>query len=121
MRILIIEDDPFFQKFYTTKIAQAGFEVALAVNGKDGLEKMRAWKPNIVLLDLIMPEMDGFEVLKARQGDPVLNAIPVLIFSTLGQDEEREEAQRLGATGYIHKGMTDFIQTIQVIHTTLGE
>ncbi|TAL07766.1 MAG: response regulator [Nitrospirae bacterium] len=121
MRILIVEDDPFFQKFYTTKVAEAGYDVALAINGKEGLEKMVSWKPNMVLLDLIMPVLDGFEVLKRRQVDPILKAIPVLIFSTLGQDEERTEAKNLGANGYVHKGMTDFTQTVQVIRQVLGQ
>ena len=115
MRILVVEDDVFFQKFYSSKLMEAGHTVEIAVNGEDGLSKMRSFKPQLVLLDLIMPVKDGFEVLKEWKADPVLHTIPVFVFSTLSQKEEVIEAQKMGVRGYINKGMVDFDKTLAKI------
>lgn len=108
MKILVIEDDIFFQKFYATKLQEAGYEVDVATNGEEGLEKARNNKPKLILLDLIMPKKDGFEVLKALAQDEELKTIPILVFSNLGQEKEIEEAKNLGAGGYITKSISDF-------------
>ena len=62
MKLLLIEDDKFFHNFYAKKLAEVGYQVEVASDGKEGLEKMRVNKPDLVLLDLIMPIMDGFDV-----------------------------------------------------------
>ena len=104
MKILIIEDDKFFQKFYSTKLSEQKVEVEVASDGEEGLMKMKEFNPDLVLLDLIMPKMDGFAVLNQRMQDEILKKIPVIIFSTLGQEKDVKQAQKLGANGYINKG-----------------
>ena len=110
MKILIIEDDNFFQKFYSTKLAESGYEVAIAVNGKDGLDQVKKIKPDLILLDIIMPEKDGFEVLSTLAHDSTLKKIPVIVFSTLGQVQDIEKAKKLGARDYIDKSYFDLSQ-----------
>lgn len=108
MKILVVEDDHFFQRFYSLKLKEAGFEVDIAKDGFEALEKLTQYKPSLILLDIIMPKKDGFEVLAAMQKDEQLSKIPVLVFSTLGQDADVQKAKSLGARDYVNKSFFDF-------------
>lgn len=108
MRILLVEDDQFFQKFYALKLTESGFTVDVASNGSEGLTKARSEKPDLILLDLIMPVMDGFTVLEELGKDPILKTVPVLVFSTLGQEQDVSRAKALGAKDYVNKTFFDF-------------
>ncbi len=119
MKILLVDDDKFFQKFYSTKLSEQKVEVSVASDGEEGLVKMRDFQPDLVLLDLIMPKMDGFSVLATRQQDENLKKIPVIVFSTLGQEKDVENAQRLGANGYINKGFFDFNKMVATINQVM--
>jgi CheY-like chemotaxis protein len=119
MKILIIEDDKFFQKFYSTKLQENKAEVEVAGDGEEGLMKMRNSKPDLVLLDLIMPKMDGFAVMAARSQDENLKKIPVIVFSSLGQEKDVENAKKLGANGYIKKGFFDFNSMVATINQVM--
>ena len=107
-KILIADDDTFFQKFYSSQLKETGFEVDVAVNGIEALEKLKSFKPDLMLLDLIMPEKDGFEVLTEKGADAAIKNIPVIIFSTLGQEKDVQRTKELGAIGYINKSFFDF-------------
>ncbi len=119
MKILLVEDDQFFEKFYAHKLSEQGFEVALAVDGVDGMQKMTQEKPDLILLDIIMPNKDGFEVLKEKAANPMLKDIPVLVFSTLGQEQDVEKAKALGASDYINKSFFDFEKLLEKIKSLL--
>lgn len=106
MKILIIEDDKFFQKFYSTKLTDAGHTVTVADNGDEGLKKIPELKPNLILLDIIMPVKDGFDVLTELSKSANKN-IPVIVFSTLGQEQDVAKAKKLGARDYINKSYFD--------------
>lgn len=108
MKILIADDDIFFQKFYSSQLKESGYEVEVATNGVEALEKLKSFKPNLMLLDLIMPIKDGFEVLSEKSADPAIKNIPVIIFSTLGQEQDIKRTMDLGARGYINKSFFDF-------------
>lgn len=108
MKLLLIEDDTFFRGFYATKLKQKGIEVDVAADGEEGLEKIASFKPDAVLLDIIMPKKDGFEVLEAMKEGNLIEKIPVLVFSTLGQEKDVEKARQLGAKGYVNKSFFDF-------------
>lgn len=101
--ILIIEDDQFLRELISKKLIQEGFEVLEAVDGEDGIKKVKENKPELILLDLILPNLDGFEVLAAIKGMPALSAIPVIILSNLGQAEEVEKGLKMGAVDYLVK------------------
>jgi DNA-binding response OmpR family regulator len=119
MKILLIEDDVFFQKFYSTKLQENSVEVEIAGDGEEGLSKMKTTSPDLVLLDLIMPKMDGFAVLTARSQDENLKKIPVIVFSTLGQEKDVAHAQELGANDYINKGFFDFNKMVATINQVM--
>jgi DNA-binding response OmpR family regulator len=108
MKILLVEDDKFFRDFYAFKLQEKAMQVDVADNGEEGLKKIVENPPDLVLLDLIMPKKDGFEVLNAMQQQGLTNTIPVLVFSTLGQEKDVEKARQLGARGYINKSFFDF-------------
>ena len=76
---------------------------------------MKATNPDLVLLDLIMPKLDGFAVLTARSQNKNLKKIPVIVFSTLGQEKDVAQAQKLGANGYVNKGFFDFSSMVATI------
>lgn len=117
MSILIIEDDSFFQKFYAEKLAEQGFAVTTAANGKEGLEILNKNRVDIILLDLIMPVMDGFEFL--QEFAKLKESIPILVFSTLGQTEDIERAKKLGATDYVNKSFFDFPKLLEKINSLI--
>jgi len=122
MKIVLIEDDTFFQQFYALKLREKGYEVEVAGDGEEGLTKVKSIIPQIVLLDLIMPKKDGFTVLQEMRNDPALKTVPVIVFSTLGQQQDIEKAKQLGATDYMDKSFFDFEKLLQKItqHTTSG-
>jgi two-component system, OmpR family, response regulator VicR len=108
MKILLVEDDKFFRDFYSSKLKEKNVEVETASDGEEGIVKIQAFMPDIVLLDIIMPKKDGFEVLQDMASLQLLPRIPVLVFSTLGQEKDVEEARKLGARGYVNKSFFDF-------------
>ena len=108
MTILLVEDDAFFQKFYATKIKEAGMSVETAGNGEEALAKLQTLRPDLLLLDLIMPKVDGFQVLQSMSQNESLKTIPVLVFSTLGQEKDIERAKSLGAKDFVNKSFFDF-------------
>ena len=101
--ILIIEDDKFLSSLLKGRIEKDGFRVIQAFNGEDALALLQQEKPSLIILDLVMPKMSGFEVLQAMSIDPQLNQIPVVVASNLGQDSDIEKAKGLGAKDYFVK------------------
>lgn len=117
IKILIVEDDAFFQKFYTTKLTEKGFEIFLAIDGEDALQKITEVKPDLVLLDIIMPKIDGFEVLTVIKENPETRNIPIIVFSSLGQEDDIKKAKALGAVDYMYKSFYDFDLLLSKINT----
>lgn len=102
-KILIIEDDKFLRELISRKLIDEKFEIEEAVDGEEGLKKIKAIKPGLILLDLILPGIDGFEVLSKIKEDVSLSSIPVIILSNLGQREDVEKGLKLGAVDYLVK------------------
>lgn len=102
-KILIIEDDLFLRDLMYQRLQSFGFEVFQAVDGEEGLKKIVEAKPDLVLLDIILPGIDGFEVLRRKNENPEIASIPVVILSNLGQKEEIEQGLNLGAKDYLIK------------------
>lgn len=105
-KILIIEDDRFLLKLYTDKLKREGFEVSSSLTGTEGLNKIFAEKPDFVVLDLVLPGKNGFEVLSEMKLNPKTKNIPVIIISNLGQELDVKRGMELGAVDYLIK--TDF-------------
>jgi len=108
MKILLVEDDKFFREFYAKKLREKNITVETAENGEVGLAILQAFTPDLILLDIIMPKKDGFDVLKELGRKHLIQKIPVLVFSTLGQEKDIEKARLLGARGYVNKSFFDF-------------
>jgi len=102
-KILVVEDDRFLRELISKKLRNEGFEVIEAIDGEEGFKKIKEEKPNVVLLDLILPSMDGFDVLEKVKKDKEIASIPIVILSNLGQREEIEKGLKLGATDYLIK------------------
>ncbi len=113
--LLLVEDDIFLRGLMKKKIEMEGYSVIEAENGKIALEKLRENEISLVLLDLIMPEVDGFEVLESVSKDPKLSKIPIIVLSNLGQKEKIDEAMALGAKDYIIKAHLTPSEIIEVI------
>jgi DNA-binding response OmpR family regulator len=102
-KILIIEDDKFLRELISMKLQKEGYTIVEAVDGEEGEKKIKEEKPDLVLLDLILPGIDGFEVLSRIKEDPTVSSIPVIILSNLGQKEEIEKGLKLGAIDFLVK------------------
>ncbi len=102
-KILIIEDDKFLRELISRKLENEGYSIVEAVDGEEGIKKIRDEPPDLVLLDLILPGIDGFEFLTRVKQDPTLAPIPVIVLSNLGQREEIEKGLKLGAIDYLVK------------------
>jgi DNA-binding response OmpR family regulator len=104
---------------YDLKLSLESYEVVVAENGKDGVARAKEFLPDIILLDILMPEMDGFEVLAALKADANTKDIPVLIMSNLGQEDHIQKGMDLGAIGYIVKSQYSPSQVVAQIKETI--
>ena len=118
-KILIIEDDKFLRELLTQKLLKKNFKVLEALDGEEGIKNIKKEKPDLVLLNLILPGIDGFEVLSKMREDPVLSTIPVIILSNLGQKEEVEKGFKLGAVDYLIKAHFTLGEIIEKVKNTL--
>jgi DNA-binding response OmpR family regulator len=120
-KILIVEDDKYYRVAYKDGLEDAGFIVDMAEDGQLGLEKIRSDKPDMILLDLLMPEVGGFDVLEELKDDKVLNKIPVIVLSNLGQDSDVEKSKTLGAVDFIIKSNLTMKEVIARVKHVLGD
>jgi CheY-like chemotaxis protein len=120
-KVLLVEDSKIVQQLYKNALTLEQFEVRTVDNGMEAIKALSGEKPDIILLDLMMPVMDGYKVLQVVKTDPKLSMIPVLVFSSKGQPEEVEKSLALGATGYIVKATTKPKEVIEKIKTILNQ
>jgi DNA-binding response OmpR family regulator len=102
-KILIVEDDLFLRRLCQNKLEKEGFEVILAEDGMRGIEEAKKTSPNLILLDIILPNIDGFEVLKILRDEVSTKLIPIILLSNLGQKEDIDKGLALGANDYLIK------------------
>lgn len=117
-KVLIVEDDQFLANAYRVKLTKQGFNIQLAGNGVEALEILKSFKPDVIITDLVMPEMDGFGLLQSVKTIPNTKAIPVVVSSSLGQKEDLERIWNLGAADYLVKSdlsLNDLIDKINKI------
>lgn len=115
-RVLLVEDDKFISRAYKDGLEREGFEIDTAFDGIEAMQKLQSSPPDLVLLDLILPEKDGFAVLEEIQMNEKLKRIPVVILSNLGQESDIEKGRALGATDYLIKAdvsMKDVIEKVK--------
>lgn len=102
-KILVVEDDKFLRELIVKKLLGEGYDTVEAVDGEEGVKKIKEEKPDLVLLDLILPGIDGFGVLSQIREDPSVSSTPVIILSNLGQKDDVERGLKLGAVDYLIK------------------
>ena len=119
-RILLAEDDRFLRRAEEAALKRAGFVVLAAADGEEALRMAIAEKPDLVLLDLIMPKLQGFEVLKALKADPGTATIPVVVLSNLGQDGDVQRALEGGAVAYLVKANLSLDELVSRARETLA-
>ncbi len=103
IKILLVEDDPFLLSMYFVKFELENFKVVTAEDGEKGLSMSKKEKPDIILLDIMLPKMDGFEVLKELKKDDETKNIPVILLTNLSQKKEVSQGLSLGADDYLIK------------------
>ena len=102
-KVLIIEDDRFLSSLIKARLEKEGFAALQVFNGEEAFQFFKQNKPDLIILDLILPKVAGFEVLEAISLDPNLNKVPVIILSNLAQEADVEKARRFGAVEYFVK------------------
>lgn len=118
-RILIVEDDVLLSRMYVTIFASKNYEVDTATDGQDALDKVRTHKPTLILLDIMMPKLNGMEVLQTLKKDPDLKDIPVIILTNLAGDSDVQTALQLGAVRYIIKSEHKPKEVEEIVHGVL--
>ena len=119
-KILLVEDDAMVIRMYQRKLEAEGFKLTLAFNGEEGLAALKKEIPDLVLLDIMMPKMNGIEMLKAVKADPALKDIPVIILTNLGdRPEDVQKAKDLGAADYLVKANVSLKELVEKIKTIL--
>lgn len=115
MKILIVEDDKFLNKVYGQFLKRENYEIDFMFSGKGVLEKAKEFKPDLVLLDIIMPEEDGFEVIKNLKNDSETKNVPVVVITALSQEEDLQKLKALGASEYFIKTDIEFKEIVKII------
>lgn len=117
--LLIIEDEEVLQRALYLKFHEAGYTIASCTDGETGLKMTERLHPDIILLDLLIPKMDGFEFLQNIKAIPTLKDIPIVVLSNLGDEEHKQRAKSLGAAEYFVKANTDLTNLEKNIFTLL--
>lgn len=113
--ILIIEDDPTLGELLSTHMNKKGIPFELVTKGGEGLAKAEQCNPALIILDLLLPDMSGYEVLEQLKNRPNLSSIPVIILSNLSQEDEKRNALALGAKYFLVKSEVDLDKVVEVI------
>lgn len=119
-KILLVEDEEIIVNLLQRKLTKAGYEASVARDGEEGLRAIREVRPDLILLDIVMPKKGGFEVMEEMQEDPELRKIPVIIISNSGQPVELDRAQKLGVRDWLIKTQFDPQEVIDKIVKQIG-
>jgi len=117
-KIILVEDDPFLIDIYVSRLKDEGYEVKVSSNGEKALEEIKKGTPDLLVLDIVMPKMDGWTVLKEISEKIKSKEIKVMILSNLGEKEEVERGYEMGASGYLIKANytpTEVVEEIKKI------
>ncbi|MEK7173612.1 MAG: response regulator [Patescibacteria group bacterium] len=119
-KILLVEDDDFVGRAYKDGLQRAGFDVDTATDGIEALKKAKNAHHDLIILDLVMPLKNGFEVLEELRNDQTFKETPIIVISNLGQETDIEKAMQLGATDYLVKNQFSMRQVVERIGKYLG-
>jgi CheY-like chemotaxis protein len=120
-KVLIVEDDNFVAEVYSTKLFEMNHEVRIAQNGKEGLEMVEKEKPDLILLDIIMPVMGGVEMLEELKKKEEWKNIPVILLTNVGEKESIQKTMNLGVKDYLIKSHFTPAEVIEKIDAVIGK
>ena len=120
-KILLVEDDVTLVKMYERKFLSDGYEVSIAYDGLEGLEKVAAEKPDLVLLDIMLPKLDGLAMFKKMRSQPATFSTPVILLTNFGQEDAIFECYKLGAIDYMVKSDVTPQQVVDKVKKFLAE
>lgn len=120
-RVLIVEDEDLIRDTYARRLSHEGYAVAEARNGREALAQARQGVPQLILLDVMLPDISGFEVLKALRSDQRFLGVPVVLFTNLSQHMDKHQAARLGATDYLVKSEVSPGEVVGKVRALLAE
>lgn len=118
--VLVVEDDPFLSQLLVGRLEKAGVGVTQAHDGEEAVEVLKSFKPNLILLDLILPKKSGFEVMEEIKKDPLVNNAPIIIISNLSQESDVSRGLELGAIEYYVKARTSIDDLVKKISDLLS-
>ncbi|TSC72841.1 MAG: two-component system, OmpR family, response regulator RpaB [Parcubacteria group bacterium Gr01-1014_38] len=117
--ILLVEDDAFVASMYQTKLSMLGYTIRVASDGEEGWRMLTSEPPDLLLLDVVLPKRDGFEILAAVRKDPKLKDLPILLLTNLGQKPDVQRGLELGANDYIIKAHFTPSEVVEKIEKVL--
>ncbi|OGH68674.1 MAG: hypothetical protein A3I29_05025 [Candidatus Magasanikbacteria bacterium RIFCSPLOWO2_02_FULL_44_11] len=120
VHVLLVEDDVFLSGIYQKKFEMEGFKISTSDNGEKGLADAKKKKPDIILLDVLLPKMDGFSVLKQLKEDVATKNIPVILLTNLGQKDDVEKGLEAGAVDYLIKAHFKPSEIVEKVRKVLG-
>ena len=118
---MLVEDDEFLASIYQTKFDMEGFKVSIAGNGEEGLKLVEKKMPDIVLLDILLPKLDGFAVLERLKSNPKTKHIPVILLTNLGQKDDVDRGVELGAADYLIKAHFKPSETVDKVRKIIAQ
>ncbi len=121
-KVLLIEDHKFLSELYAKNLKRRDYDVEIAKDGEDGLEKVKSFKPDVILLDIIMPDISGIEVLKELKSNSKYKKIPVIVLTAVCETDKIRECLGIGALGYIIKGTSteEMVNKVDLIFGSIG-
>jgi CheY-like chemotaxis protein len=115
VKVLLVEDDESLRNLYSKVLKDNKYEVETAVDGEDSFIKIDSFKPNVIILDIEMPKLNGIEVLKILKADPELKKIPVIMFTSSSDSNKLQECYKIGVRGYIMKDSSTAYENVKKI------
>lgn len=119
-KILLVEDDDALASVYQTRLEAEGFSIKRVPNGEDALAAALAYKPDLILLDVMMPKVSGFDVLDILRNTPETTNVKIVMLTALSQDSDRERAESLGVDDYLVKSQVVIADVVEKIKAHLG-
>lgn len=121
VKVVVADDDRMLRKAAETTLRRQGYVVATASDGEEALQLIRSEQPDVIVLDLIMPKLQGFDVLQILKQDALTSSIPVIVLSSLAQGQDKQEALNLGAVAYFDKSTFSLGELVAQVERTLNQ
>lgn len=119
--IVLADNDPFITRVYKSGLEEAGYDVVVAEDGEDALAQIQSVQPALILLEIILPKLDGFTVLKTLKADATTSTIPVIVLTSLSQESDENEARTSGAVDFLVKSEVSLNDVLVRIRNVLGD